>query len=51
MAPFFLSLVGGLKVLPQVRVKQYRFPRFESTLILELIIGQLSHYAPRYATN
>ena len=37
-------------------MKQYKFHRLESTLILELVTGQLSHYAPlshfatRYAT-
>ena len=52
----FFFLVGGLKVQPQVSVKQYIFYRLPSELILEPITGQLSHYAPlshfapRYAT-
>ena len=51
-----IFLVGGLKVQPQVSVKQYRFHRLASKLILEPITGELSHYArlshfaPRYAT-
>ena len=42
----FFFLVGGLKVQPQVSVKQYIFYRLPSELILEPITGQLSHYAP-----
>ena len=38
-------------------MKQYRFHRLASTLILELLTGQMSHYTslshfvPRYATS
>ena len=39
---FVIFLVGGLKVWPQVPVKQYRFPRLVPTLIMELILPRLT---------
>ena len=54
---FVIFLGDGLKVQPQASVKQYRFHKLASTLILEPITGQLSHYVPlshfasRYAIN